>query len=60
MRGTVEVPVDASEGDAVAAARGLPAVAKQLEGAELKKVIFKAGAILNLIAPAPGGSKKKK
>lgn len=50
MRGSVEVARDIGEGDALAAARALPSVAKQLEGKEVKKVIFVAGKILNIIA----------
>ena len=49
MRGAVEVPVDIGQDDALAAARAVAAVAKQLEGKEVKKVIFVQGKILNLI-----------
>ena len=49
MRGAVEVEVGIGQDDAVATARTLPAVAKQLEGKEVKKVIFVAGKILNII-----------
>lgn len=51
MRGTAEVPVDTEQEGAVAAAREITAVAKQLEGKEVKKVIFVPGKILNLIVP---------
>ncbi|KAF8066270.1 leucine--tRNA ligase [Scenedesmus sp. PABB004] len=51
MRGTVELGVAASQDDALAAARGLPNVAKQVEGKEVKKVIYVPGKILNLIVP---------
>lgn len=50
MRGTVEVAADVDEGGAVAAARELATVAKQLDGKDVVKVIFRAGRILNLIA----------
>ncbi|KAL4432376.1 hypothetical protein ABPG77_001675, partial [Micractinium sp. CCAP 211/92] len=49
MRGAVEVDVSIDQEGAVAAARGVGAVAKQLEGKEVKKVIFVAGKILNII-----------
>lgn len=38
MRGSVEVEKEVGQEDAVAVARGLPSVAKQLEGKEVKKV----------------------
>ena len=50
MRGTIEVAVNVAEDDAVALAKELQSVAKQLEGKGVKKVIFKSGKILNLIA----------
>lgn len=50
MRGTVEVAADVDEDGAVAAARELAPVAKQLDGKQVVKVIFRAGRILNLIA----------
>lgn len=51
MRGTAEVAVDTQQEGAVEAARAIAAVAKQLEGKEVKKVIFVPGKILNLIVP---------
>lgn len=51
MRGAVEVPVDMAQEGAVAAAQAIPAVAKQLEGKAVKKIIFVPGKILNLIVP---------
>lgn len=50
MRGKVEVAVGVAQEDALAAAQGLPAVQKQLEGKDVKKVIFVPGKILNIIA----------
>ena len=49
MRGTVEVPVGVEQAAAVEAALAMPNVAKFTEGKEVKKVIFVAGKILNLI-----------
>jgi leucyl-tRNA synthetase len=62
LRGTVELAAGTSAGDAEAAARALPAVAKLLEGVDVKKTIFVQDKILNFIAPAGGGGggKKKK
>ena len=48
-RGAIEVAVDASEGDAVAAALKLPTVTNALSGRSPTKVIYRAGKILNLI-----------
>jgi leucyl-tRNA synthetase len=62
LRGTVELAAGTSAGDAEAAARALPAVAKLLEGVDVKKTIFVQDKILNFIAPegGGGGGKKKK
>lgn len=50
MRGTVEVPKDISQAAALEAALGaLDNVRAQLEGKDVKKVIFVPGKILNLI-----------
>jgi leucyl-tRNA synthetase len=49
MRGTIEIAVDASEADAVAAAKQLAAVMSVLGDKTPDKVIYKAGKILNLI-----------
>jgi leucyl-tRNA synthetase len=49
MRGTVELPKDVDQEGAVAAAMGVPNVAKFVEGKEVKKVIFVPGKILNII-----------
>ena len=48
-RGTVEVPKGCSQDAALEAAQALSTVAKQLEGKEVKKVIFVADKILNLV-----------
>lgn len=48
-RGTVEVGKGCGEAAALEAARALPAVAKQLDGKEIKKVIFVSDKILNLV-----------
>ena len=48
-RGTVELPKDCDQDAALEAAKALGPVAKQLEGKEVKKVIFVPGKILNLV-----------
>jgi leucyl-tRNA synthetase len=50
MRGTIIVPVDVDESSAVSKAKELQAVLRQLEGKEVKKVIFVKGKIVNIIA----------
>lgn len=50
MRGTVELAVDATEQQALDAAMALPSVQTAVNGQPLKKVIYKAGKIVNLIA----------
>ncbi|MDO9019013.1 MAG: leucine--tRNA ligase [Deltaproteobacteria bacterium] len=47
---TVELALDADEATAVAAAKAIDAVARQLAGKSVAKVIYKSGKILNLIA----------
>lgn len=49
MRGSVEVDKQVSQDEALEAARTLPAVAKQLGGKEVKKVIWVPGKIINII-----------
>jgi leucyl-tRNA synthetase len=49
MRGTIEIPADAVEAQAIQAAELIPAVCKALGGQKPIKVIFKLGKILNLI-----------
>ncbi len=51
MRGTVEIPPDASEALAVEKALEIATVVNALNGKKPTKVIYKAGKILNLIAP---------
>jgi len=48
-RGTVEVSKGCSQEEALEAATALPTVAKQLDGKEVKKVIFVVDKILNLV-----------
>ena len=48
-RGSVTLAVDASEADAIARARAVPAVASALSGGEPKRVIYVPGKILNLV-----------
>jgi leucyl-tRNA synthetase len=53
MRGTVDLPRDASEEVARAAALALPNAAKFLEGRKVVKLIYKPGRIIGLVtAPA--------
>ena len=56
LRGTVELGKDAKQDEAEQAARDNAAVAKFLEGQDVKKIIFVPGRILNFIVPA---AKKK-
>jgi leucyl-tRNA synthetase len=51
-RGTVEVEPGADQAMVEAAARAIPAVASQLEGKSIKKVIFVPGKILNFVVGA--------
>ncbi len=48
-RGSILLAVDASEGDATAAARAIPAVVSALGGKEPKRVIFVPSKIINLV-----------
>jgi len=48
-RGSLTLAVDASEEDAVGAAKAIPAVAMALGGKEPKRVIYVAGRILNFV-----------
>ena len=50
-RGSIKVAPDASEEDAMALAKSEPSVAKMLGDKEIKKVIYKAGKILNIVVP---------
>jgi leucyl-tRNA synthetase len=49
LRGTVTVPTGASEQEVLEAARSIPAVATQLEGKEIRKVIFLPGKLMNIV-----------
>jgi leucyl-tRNA synthetase len=52
MRGTIEIPPDASEALAVEKALEISTVQNALGGKSPSKIIYRAGKILNLIAPA--------
>lgn len=49
-RGSIDIPPDASEEVAVGAAKELSTVQNALNGLTIRKVIYKAGKILNIIA----------
>jgi len=49
MRGTIQVGVDATKDEVLAAARALETVAKQMAGKELKKEIYVPGKIINFV-----------
>ncbi len=49
VRGTIEIAPDASEEEAVAAAHAEESVGKYLEDATIRRVIYKAGRILNFV-----------
>jgi leucyl-tRNA synthetase len=49
VRGTVEVPAGTSEDDALARARAEPNVARHLDGADLRRVIYVPDRLLNLV-----------
>jgi len=48
-RGSLTLATDASEAEATAAARALPAVATALEGKEPKRVVYVMNKILNMV-----------
>jgi leucyl-tRNA synthetase len=50
MRGTVKVSVDVDQAGAMEMAQGLETVQRQLDGKDVKKIIFVPGKILNIIA----------
>lgn len=50
MRGIVEIPKDAGQEEVLEAAKGLKSVLGQIEGKEIKKIIFVPERILNIIA----------
>jgi leucyl-tRNA synthetase len=49
LRGTVTVPTGASEEEVMSAARAIPAVAAQIEGKEIRKVVFLPGKLMNIV-----------
>jgi hypothetical protein len=49
MRGSVVVPKGVGQDEAVAAALGVAAVAKQIDGKEVRKLVFVQDKILNII-----------
>ena len=49
LRGAVQLAVDATQETALLAAQALPNVASHLAGKTIKKVVYVAGKILNLI-----------
>jgi leucyl-tRNA synthetase len=49
MRGTIEIAAEASEADALAAAFQVATVSSAMNGSAPKKVIYKAGKILNIL-----------
>jgi leucyl-tRNA synthetase len=53
LRGTVEIAVGADQATALAAARAVPAVAKWLEGAAIKREIYVPGKLVNLVVVGP-------
>uniref|UniRef100_A0A7R9YFC1 leucine--tRNA ligase n=1 Tax=Pinguiococcus pyrenoidosus TaxID=172671 RepID=A0A7R9YFC1_9STRA len=50
VRGEIELAPDASEEEAMALAKAQSKIEAQLDGKEVKKVIYKAGKILNIVA----------
>lgn len=48
-RGTIELPAEIAEAEAVAAARAEPGVAKWLDGKEIVKTIFVPGKMINFV-----------
>ena len=50
-RGSIKVALDATEDVAMRLAKSEPSVEKFLDGKEIKKVIYKAGKILNIVVP---------
>jgi leucyl-tRNA synthetase len=52
-RGLVELKPDASEAEALEAARHVGAARQVLEGDSVKRVIYVAGRIINLVSTRP-------
>ena len=49
MRGTISVAPEATQDEAVAAAKGDDGIASHLEGKEIRRVIYVPGRILNFV-----------
>jgi leucyl-tRNA synthetase len=50
VRGTVDVPAEATQEEVLEAARAVPNVARHLEGKTLRKVVYVPGRLVNLVA----------
>jgi leucyl-tRNA synthetase len=50
LRGTVAIPADASDADAIAAAKANGKIAAELEGKQIVKEIFVKGRLVNIVA----------
>ena len=50
LRGTVEIPADASDADAIGAAKANGKIAAELEGKQIIKEIFVKGRLVNIVA----------
>jgi leucyl-tRNA synthetase len=50
VRGEIEITKDAEESEAVDAAMKIPKVSSQIEGKEIKKIIFVKGKMVNIVA----------
>lgn len=53
LRATVELPIDVSADDAIAAACAEPNVARLIDGRRLAKTIYVPGRIVNLVPAGP-------
>jgi leucyl-tRNA synthetase len=51
MRGSITVSLEMSQDEAMAAAMAQESIAKFTQGAEIKKIIYVPGKILNIVAP---------
>jgi len=49
-RGEITIPADADQDQAMAAAKEVDKVTSQLEGKDIKKIIYVPGRILNIVA----------
>ena len=50
VRGEIEIANDAEESEAINAAMKIPKVSSQIEGKEIKKIIFVKGKMVNIVA----------